>query len=246
MVPRDPSFPRDSVPSYITEKVSLASFILDKQCFPLSEEVCFKVFDFGRGKSITCSHVILQVYSQPGFILACYADTTARELPGAAPPTIRPPEVHMHSLSGGRIGSVWSREADIWAIGSIVSHFIELCIKHGMYVNPIGQAYQIKTGCQLFLVQGDLQYQLYQALRLGGAPPEDWSKFWDLEKFCESTKGRRKPVLPVFNKDEAWESRRPRNDPESEVFLHFIRKMVITEPERRSQIAELLRHPFLS
>ncbi|EFY95005.2 serine/threonine protein kinase [Metarhizium robertsii ARSEF 23] len=107
-------------------------------------------------------------------------------------------------------------------------------------------AYQIKTGCQLFLVQGDLQNQLYQALRLGGAPPEDWSKFWDLEKFCESTKGRRKPVLPVFNKDEAWESRRPRNDPESEVFLDFIRKMVITEPERRSQIAELLRHPFLS
>ncbi|KID72358.1 Protein kinase domain containing protein, partial [Metarhizium brunneum ARSEF 3297] len=132
----------------------------------------------------------------------------------------------MYSLSGGRIGSVWSREADIWAIGSI--------------------AYQIKTGCQLFLVQGDLQYQLYQALRLGGAPPEDWSEFWDLEKFCESTKGRRKPVLPVFNKDEAWKSRRPRNDPESEVFLDFIRKMVITEPERRSQIAELLGHPFLS
>ncbi|KAK8925620.1 Cyclin-dependent kinase-like 2 [Metarhizium anisopliae] len=132
----------------------------------------------------------------------------------------------MYSLSGGRIGSVWSREEDIWAIGSI--------------------AYQIKTGCQLFLVQGDLQYQLYQALRLGGAPPEDWSKFWDLEKFCESTKGRRKPVLPVFNKDEAWESRRPRNDPESEVFLDFLRKIVIIEPERRSQTAELLSHPFLS
>lgn len=62
VVPRDPSFPRDLVPSYIAEKVSLASFILDKQCFTLSEEVCFKVFDFGRGKLITCAHIILLVY----------------------------------------------------------------------------------------------------------------------------------------------------------------------------------------
>ncbi|OAA33979.1 Protein kinase domain containing protein [Metarhizium rileyi] len=95
-------------------------------------------------------------------------------------------------------------------------------------------------------IQGDVQYQFYQALRLGGAPPDDWSKYWALEKFCESTKGWRRPVSPVFDTDDAWESRRPRNDSESEVFLNFIRKMVTTDPSRRSQIARLLDHPFLS
>lgn len=57
VVPRDPSFPRESIPSYIAEKVSLGSFILEKKAFPLSEEVCFKVFDFGRGKPLTYSHL---------------------------------------------------------------------------------------------------------------------------------------------------------------------------------------------
>ncbi|KAG8425778.1 hypothetical protein J3459_009698 [Metarhizium acridum] len=108
VVPRDASFPRDSVPSYIAETVPLGSFVLDKKCLPSSEEVCLKVFDFGR---------------------ACWTDKIDK-LPGAAPPTVRPPEVYMHDLSGGRIGSVWSVEADIWAIGCTVSHLIEACMVH--------------------------------------------------------------------------------------------------------------------
>lgn len=36
---------------------------------------------------------------------------------------VRPPEVYIYSLSDGKVGSIWSKEADIWAIGCIVSHF---------------------------------------------------------------------------------------------------------------------------
>ena len=57
MIPRDPSFPRDSLPTYITEVVSLGSFIADNHCFPPSEEIRLKILDFGRGKiaSSACS-----------------------------------------------------------------------------------------------------------------------------------------------------------------------------------------------
>lgn len=52
VVPRDPSFPRDLIPSYVAESVSLESFILDKHCFSPSEEICLKILDFGRGRLI--------------------------------------------------------------------------------------------------------------------------------------------------------------------------------------------------
>lgn len=117
-------------------------------------------------------------------------------------------------------------------------------IRHHTCVKWAGQAYQIKTGGQLLRVQGDLQYQLYQALRIGGAPPKDWLKFWDFETFCESTKSWKRPVLPFFDTDKAWESRRPKGDPGSEVFLDLIRRMVTTEATKRMQMAQLLHHPF--
>lgn len=58
VVPRDPSFPRDSIPSYVAECVSLGSFIQDKHCFPPSEEICVKILDFGRGGPISRSRYI--------------------------------------------------------------------------------------------------------------------------------------------------------------------------------------------
>lgn len=205
VVPRDPSFPMDSIPSYVAESVSLGAFLLDQHSFLSSEEICLKILDFGR---------------------ASWANKIPKDLPGAAPPTIRPPEVYIYTLSDGKSGSIWSKEADIWAIGCIV--------------------YQIKTGCPLLLVQGDSQYQFYQALRLGGAPPKEWSKFWDLETFCESTKSWKQPVPPFFDTEQAWESRRPKFDPGSDLFLDLIRRMVTTEPTRRSKITQLLDHPFFS
>ncbi|KAK1771950.1 hypothetical protein QBC33DRAFT_511431 [Phialemonium atrogriseum] len=194
VIPRDPSSPRDSIPTYITECVSLGSFLADNHCFPPSEEFRLKTLDFGRDKEIT-------------------------ELPGAAPPMVRPPEVYIYSLSDGKVGSIWSKEADIWAIGCI-------------------------TGGELLSPEGDSEYQLYQALQLGGSPPKEWLEVWDLEKLCERTRGWSQPVLLSFDTDQAWESRRPQRDPKSEVFLDLIRAMVKTEPGRRSQIAHLLGHAF--
>lgn len=91
----------------------------------------------------------------------------------------------------------------------------------------------------------NLQYQLYQALRLGGPPPEEWLTFWDLKTFCKSTESWKKPIRPFYATDMAWECRRPKGEDESGVFLSFIRSMVITEPTNRSTIPELLEHPFL-
>jgi hypothetical protein len=55
VVPRDPSFQRDSVPSYVADSVSIQSFIKDEGAFPENEDVCLKVLDFGRGKLLASS-----------------------------------------------------------------------------------------------------------------------------------------------------------------------------------------------
>ena len=116
-MPRDPSFPRDSVPCYVTDGVSIQSFIEDEGTFPENKDVCLKVLDFGRGRSLAS---IARAGCITGTSTAYWEAEAPEELPGAAPPTIRLPEVEMHMLSHGRAGSSWSKEADIWAIGCIV------------------------------------------------------------------------------------------------------------------------------
>lgn len=51
------------------------------------------------------------------------------ELPGATPPDVRPPEVFMYNFSNGKVGSIWSMEADIWAVGCTVS-YARLILRH--------------------------------------------------------------------------------------------------------------------
>lgn len=41
-------------------------------------------------------------------------------LPGAVPSAIRPPEVVIHELNGNEVSSMWSKEAEIWAVGCTV------------------------------------------------------------------------------------------------------------------------------
>lgn len=174
----------------------------------------------------------------------------------------------MYMLSDGKAGSIWSKEADIWAIGCIVSYFYLDDILD-MVLNEFGQAFQIRTGCRLLRVQGGSQYQLYQALRLGGTPPGDWLKFWDLKAYCESTKNWPQPLSLLFDTNQAWgyhqgkgypgsensgseedcgsvDTSRGEEGSEPDVFLDLIRRMVTTEPSGRSQITQLLDHPFFS
>lgn len=49
VVPRDPTFPLDSVPPYIVQSVSIADFLQGMKAFPASSVMSIKILDFGRG-----------------------------------------------------------------------------------------------------------------------------------------------------------------------------------------------------
>jgi hypothetical protein len=51
---------------------------------------------------------------------AFWTDQHTPNLPGCCPRDYQPPEVRIHRLSGGKVGTVWSMEADIWAVACIV------------------------------------------------------------------------------------------------------------------------------
>ncbi|KAH0593826.1 hypothetical protein MHUMG1_08578 [Metarhizium humberi] len=48
VVPRDPTFPLDSVPPYIVQSVSIADFLQGMKAFPASSAMSIKILDFGR------------------------------------------------------------------------------------------------------------------------------------------------------------------------------------------------------
>lgn len=50
VVPRDPKFPRDAVPAYITPPIELGAYLQQKGQYPNPETVTFKLIDFGRGE----------------------------------------------------------------------------------------------------------------------------------------------------------------------------------------------------
>ncbi|CAH0050333.1 unnamed protein product, partial [Clonostachys solani] len=200
VVPHDPFLPLESFPAYLTETSPLEELIQARNLLPSPEEMCLKIIDFGR---------------------ACWADEIPSDLPGATPVANRPPEVVMHMLSNGEIGSVWSKEADIWAIG---------CMIHEL------------RGGYMVSSWGNLQSQLYDALCLGGSPPKDWSDFLSSQKPSYGTEVWKQPV---FDTDKAW-SRRLKNEPDRETFLDLIRKMVTTRPSDRTQIAMLYDHRYFS
>lgn len=50
VIPYDPSFPRDTVPSYMTPSVLFGAFLQENGCYPEPSSATFKLLDFGRGK----------------------------------------------------------------------------------------------------------------------------------------------------------------------------------------------------
>lgn len=50
VIPYDPSFPRDTVPSYMTRSVLFGAFLQKNGCYPEPSSATFKLLDFGRGK----------------------------------------------------------------------------------------------------------------------------------------------------------------------------------------------------
>ncbi|PNY25068.1 Uncharacterized protein TCAP_04997 [Tolypocladium capitatum] len=138
VVPRDPSFPLHSVPPYLVQSVLIADFLQAMKSFPASSAMSVRILDFGRPYR-TSEKVPL--------------------LPGAAPNAIRPPEVVIHELYKGKAGSIWSKAADIWAVGCTLYH--------------------IKWGNELITTWGSLDDYLFRAIQFGGPPPKAWLELWN-------------------------------------------------------------------
>ncbi|OAR02408.1 hypothetical protein LLEC1_07560 [Akanthomyces lecanii] len=216
VVPRDPSFPLSSIPPYVTPCVSIADFLQSMKSFPAEPTMCIKILDFGR---------------------AHRTSDKPTSLPGAAPIMVRPPEVVLHDKSGGRAGSVWSESADIWAVGCII--------------------YQIESGSELISTWGSLDDYLLRTFQLGGPPPNAWSSFWTTgsghgnEQYAKTwpeTDGG-----DFRSRDEAWRkheagrsSSRSSRDGKRQLFLDLVKKMIVTDPDERSPMADLLGHSYFS
>lgn len=143
---------------------------------------------------------------------------------GAAPTAIRPPEVVLHELCDGRIGSTWSEAADIWAVGCTLYH--------------------VKSGNELISTWGSLKDYLFRAIQFGGPPPETWPKLWNTPD--------RQHENSLYDRVKVWEVReanrnssRTPHDEERSDFLNFIKRMIITNPDERSPTRVLLTDPFM-
>ncbi|KAG6146050.1 hypothetical protein E4U38_000009 [Claviceps purpurea] len=148
------------------------------------------------------------------------------DLLGAVPRMIQPPEFVLDELCDDRIGSTWSEAADIWAVGCTL--------------------YDVKSGGELISksTMGSLKDNLLRAIQFGGPPPETWPKVWITED--------RQQENSLCDRDQVWEVREAdRNsskiahDEERLVFLNFIKRMIITNPDERTPMTALLSDSFM-
>ncbi|KAG6109012.1 hypothetical protein E4U31_007216 [Claviceps sp. LM219 group G6] len=224
VVPRDQKFPMNSIPPYITKSVRMIDFLKLMKAFPVGS-VTVKILGFGRAYRIS--------QADPNLL-------------GAAPEKIRPPEVVLHELCDGRIGSTWSEVADIWALGCTLYH--------------------IKSGDELISTMDSLKDYLFQAIQFGGPPPETWPKVWETQDrqhgncwyLCspsfELIRSRDTDTLAPAPCDrvKVWEVReenvnssRIPHDEERLAFLNFIKRMIITDPDERTPTRALLTDPSI-
>ncbi|KAG6048304.1 hypothetical protein E4U39_007550 [Claviceps sp. Clav50 group G5] len=144
---------------------------------------------------------------------------------GAVSKMIRPPEFVLDELCDDRIGSTWSEAADIWAL------------------------YDVKSGGELISKStlGSLKDYLFQAIQFGGPPPKTWPKVWDTQdrqqENCHISPLRPSKVWEVREADR--NSSKIAQDEERLAFLNFIKRMIITNPDERTQTTALLSDPFM-
>ncbi|KAG5959089.1 hypothetical protein E4U56_005095 [Claviceps arundinis] len=207
VIPRDPKLSINSIPPYIVKSViTTADFLKSRKVFPAGS-LTVKIMGFGRAYRIS--------KAAPNFL-------------GAAPKMIRPPEVVLHELCDGRIGSTWSEAADIWAVGCTLYH--------------------VKSGDELISTMGSLQDYLFQAIQFGGPPSETWPKVWE----TQDRQHGNSPALSLCDRVKVWEVReanlnssRIPQDEERWAFLNFIKRMIITNPDERTPTRVLLTDPFM-
>ncbi|EEY22752.1 conserved hypothetical protein [Verticillium alfalfae VaMs.102] len=139
---------------------------------------------------------------------------------GAVPNAIRPPEVVIHEIYRGEVGSIWGKAADIWAVGCTLYH--------------------IKSGNELISTWGSPNGHLVRAIQLGGPPPKTWPEIREKRDRHDGN------GLVSSDRSRAWEAReanrrssRHPHDEERDVFLDLIKKMIVTDPDERSPMAKI-------
>lgn len=214
VIPRDPTYPRDTLPAYVTPSALLGCFLQEQGRYPEPTSVTFKLLDFGRAFAV---------------------DRPPRHLPGGAPFHIRPPEVILYDITEGKAGSVWSKEADIWALGCAI-YPANLVDQHGFR---------------------DLYQHLGNTVRVGGPPPKEWLEYLDRERLLSSitrhiTDGQKlaytdQLMLEIsLEAAEGWRRRAGLHwVAQPEEFVDLLQRMVTTVPGARLDIAEVLAHPWL-
>ncbi|KAG6160514.1 hypothetical protein E4U51_007490 [Claviceps purpurea] len=224
VVPREPKFPMNSIPPYIVKSIMMTDYLKLMEAFPAGS-VSVKILGFGRAYRMS---------------------QAVPNLLGAAPKMIRPPEVVLHELCDGRIGSTWSEAADIWAVGCTLYH--------------------VKSGDELISTMDSLKDYLFQAVQFGGPSPETWPKVLETQDrqhencwyLCplsfELIRSRDTDTLApaLCDRVKVWEVReanrnsfRNPHDQERLAFLNLIKRMIITNPDERTPTRVLLTDPFM-
>ncbi|OIW23222.1 serine/threonine protein kinase [Coniochaeta ligniaria NRRL 30616] len=206
----DTDYPEGSVPAYLTETFPLAKFLAYRGLLPSSQTFEIRIFDFGR---------------------AFWTDQGVDELPGCCHFDYEPPEVQIHSMSHGKVGTPWSKEADIWAVA---------CLLTALQISGL-------NGQSLMNLDDWDDRRLFKCCQLGGEPPQEWLKYWDLEGLRVTTQGVDKDPLPHYwNRDEAWESLKFGDVQNRDALVDLLRAMVRTEPKERTPLHSLLDHPYIT
>ncbi|OAQ97819.1 hypothetical protein LLEC1_03911 [Akanthomyces lecanii] len=227
VAPRSATFPRETVPAYAVPKESLVSWLRSRRVLPGEGELQIKILDFGR---------------------AHRTSDEASALLGAVPPIVQPPETVIYHLSDRKLGSPWSQAADVWAVACIMF-------------------YTLGDGELLSASWSRMDECLLRCLELGGPPIEAWAEFvrpkLDLPSRgpcsfggfavpmsraeIENTNVLCAPGHYYTDRDLVWEKQAARcycKGEQREAFVDLLKRMIVTDPEQRISMQEVLAHPF--
>ncbi|KAG6103406.1 hypothetical protein E4U31_002811 [Claviceps sp. LM219 group G6] len=243
VIPRDPKLPINSIPPYIVKSViTTADFLKSRKIFPAASLIV-KIMGFGRAYRIS---------------------KAAPNLLGAAPKMIRPPEVVLHELCDGRIGSTWSGAADIWAVGCTVSHHCRFlqCTRlirrlSCTMSNGAMSLSRQRVLCKIIFSRQFNSVDLPQKLgrkfgkhKTGNMEIVGYLCSPSFELIRSHDTDTLAPAL--CDRVKAWEVReanldssRIPQDEERWAFLNFIKRMIITNPDERTPTRVLLTDPFM-
>ncbi|EJP65849.1 CMGC/SRPK protein kinase [Beauveria bassiana ARSEF 2860] len=207
--------PLANLPAFMVALESLAGMLEKKKLFPGGKKLQIKILGFGRAHKTSEEAVMLK---------------------GSMPAMMPPPELLMHDLSNGDLRSPGSQAADVWVIACTIFHVIS--------GQPFSGTWSRKDAC------------LTECLQFGGPPVESWLDF-ARSKLSLEPDARRIETLMLLalvryrtNRERIWvwfamHCHWDYKDDKIQVFFDLLKKMMVTDPEKRISIQEAMAHPFL-